>query len=344
MKIPIALLALALALMGIVMPAYAILPIPEESGFSGFVNVGVGVMEFETNMIAGNAIGDTGGSRVDSIHAGPDSETNATPVLNLEAAYTFADTRTQIYAGNKLEDLVRYDMSSVAGLRQELPDKSIASIAYLFTTFPTSVWEDPYVINQKREETDRSADGLRLGYDRILGSKFEVEVTWRDISLDDEKSGQTQLIGDGEITASEAGLLNRNGDSYTAKVTYPFVFQEMRHVLIPTLEYSSFDLKGDAMAFDRYGLLLSYAFNLPKFNLITNLYYARSDYDKKSPIYHKTREDDVYGASFSAFYKKFLGVPKMNLVGSIAYYEGDSDITFYDTKITMGTLSVLYRF
>lgn len=337
------LITLVFSLAAFIMPAHAIQPIPEETGFSGFVNVGIGAMEFETNMIAGNAIGDTGDDVITSLEDSPDSESSATPVLNFEASYTFAESRTQIFAGNRLEDLVRYDLSTLVGIRQELKDKSIVSIAYVFTSFPTEVWEDPYVINQKREETDRTSDGLRLGYDKILGTKFEAEFTWRDVSLDDEKSGQTQLVGS-DITAEQAKLLDRNGDVYVTKLTYPFVIKEKRHILVPTLDYTIYDLDGDAMAFDRYGLLLSYLFNTEKVNLITNLYVGRSEFDEENPIYDKTREDDVAGATISAFWKKFLGVPKMSLVGTLAYYDSDSDIDFYDTTITMGTVSVLYRF
>jgi len=34
----------------------------------------------------------------------------------------------------------------------------------------------------------------------------------------------------------------------------------------------------------------------------------------------------------------------MNLVGTIASYHNDSNIDFYDSRITMGTVSVMYRF
>lgn len=348
MKKSLYMLVLTFALMGIVMPAHAILPIPQETGFSGFVNVGVGVMGFETNMIAGNNISDAGGNRIDSLADGPDSETNATPVLNFEAAYTFGDTRTQVFAGNLLEDLVRYDTSTLMGLRQELPDKSIVSLAYVFSSIPTSVWEDPYVVNANREETDRTSDGLRIGFDRILKSKFEVEFTWRDITIDKERSGEAQTTATPsnpyEITAEQATLLDRNGNLYSGKVTYPFTLKEKRHILIPSLAYTQYDLDGEAMAFDQYGMLLTYVFNTEKVNFITNLYYGRSDFDETNPIYEKTREDDVYGAAITAFYKKFLGVPKMNLVGNIAAYESDANIDFYDTQVTLATLSVLYRF
>ena len=43
---------------------YAIEPIPEESGFSGFVNLGVVYLDVESNTIAGNSLGDVGKERI----------------------------------------------------------------------------------------------------------------------------------------------------------------------------------------------------------------------------------------------------------------------------------------
>lgn len=347
MKKSLPLLALATILLATAMPAHAIQPMPEQTGFSGFINVGAGVTNTESNMMAGNDMSDSGSKRIDSLTDSPSSDTNAMPVINFDLNYTFADTRTQIFAGNRLEDLIRFDTSSVLGIRQELPDKSSVRVAYAFTSFPSSVWEDPYVTGVDREKTDRTAEGLRLGYDKILGSRLEAEFTWRKINIDTEKSGDALVdIPDPEfpLTDTEAALLDRNGSMYTGKLTYPFAFQQMRHLIIPTLEYTRQDLDGEAMAFKRYGMMLSYALNGPKFNFVTNLYCSRSDYDEENPIYDAVREDDILGASFSAFYKQFLGVPQMNLVGTIASYHSDSNIDFYDSRISMGTVSVMYRF
>ncbi|BCS94800.1 hypothetical protein DSLASN_04320 [Desulfoluna limicola] len=348
MKKSLPLLALAVTLLITAMPAHAIQPMPEQTGFSGFINVGAGVTNTESNMMAGNGMSDSGSKRIDSLTDSPSSDTNAMPVINFDLNYTFADTRTQIFAGNRLEDLIRFDTSSVLGIRQELPDKSSVRVAYAFTSFPSSVWQDPYVTGVDRKKTDRTAEGLRLGYDKIMGSRLEAEFTWRKINIDTERSGeaQTQLAPSNpyEITAEQAKLLDRNGSMYTGKLTYPFAFQQMRHIIIPTLEYTRQDLDGEAMAFKRYGMMLSYALNGPKFNVVTNIYCSRSDYDEENPIYGAVREDDILGASFSAFYKQFLGVPQMNLVGTIASYHSDSNIDFYDSRISMGTVSVMYRF
>lgn len=65
-------------------------------------------MDSESNMLAGNALSDSGNQRIDSLTAGREADTNAMPVINFELLYTFADTRTPLFAGNRLKDLIRF--------------------------------------------------------------------------------------------------------------------------------------------------------------------------------------------------------------------------------------------
>ncbi|NOQ78299.1 MAG: DUF2860 domain-containing protein [Gammaproteobacteria bacterium] len=75
-----------------------------------------------------------------------------------------------------------------------------------------------------------------------------------------------------------------------------------------------------------------------------NLDWADADFDKNDPIYKKTRNDDRFGGSFTAVYKKPFGFKDWNLLGNVAYYDSDSKIDFYDTSIKFFSLSALYRF
>jgi len=102
------------------------------------------------------------------------------PMFNFEFRYTFADSRTQIYAGNTLEDFLRFDLAAQAGVRQEMPDSSVVAASFVFSSIPAEVWEDPYMANQSRKETDRSAQGLRLSWGNILDTNLDVRYTWRD--------------------------------------------------------------------------------------------------------------------------------------------------------------------
>ncbi len=58
--------------------------IPEESGFSGFVNLGAAYIETESNMVAGLGSVDLGNDTINSIFDDPDSESNALPLVNLD--------------------------------------------------------------------------------------------------------------------------------------------------------------------------------------------------------------------------------------------------------------------
>lgn len=336
----IVLLALIAGGLSAATPGYSMQPIPQDSGFSGFINLGAGAITAKSNTIAGNTLGSIGKKRIDSLTDSPDSESDVIPLINGELAYTFASTRTQLYFGNSFEDFIRFDTATLAGVRQELPDKSIVALSYVFSAIPTEVWADPYVVGQDRTKTDRTSSGLRLGYDKILGSDFEIQFTWRSIDLDEERSGLTQL----GLPPDQANLLNREGDSYDFEVIYPFRFKQGKHILAPAVSYRRLDLDGKAMANDQYQGQLTYAYIGEKFTITTNLVLGIAEADETNPIYLKKREDDLYGLSLTFFYRKFLEVQGLSLVGTAAYFRSDSNIDFYDTTIGLLGLSVLYRF
>ncbi len=323
--------------------AFAIEPIPKESGFSGFVNAGAAYLDVKNNMIAGNDLGDVGKDTIDSIFDSPDSESDVIPVLNAEVRYTFASTRTQLFVGNRLEDFLRFDLAALAGVKQELPDESILSVAYVFSALPTEVWSDPYVESFPRQKTDRNSRGVRITYDRILGTKLQLEYTYRKIDLDDERSGQTQLVPGGFLKPSETQLLDREGNRHDIEVLYVFDIGE-KHTLIPAFDYLRDDLDGGAMSADRYRFQITHRYAGERFIFVTNLEYRYSDYDDRNPIYNKTQDGDRYGGTFTAFYRRLFGVDGLSLTGTFLALREDSNIDFYESQVVGGILSLFYRF
>jgi hypothetical protein len=321
--------------------AFAIEPIPKESGFSGFMNIGGLYVDVKNNMIAGNSFADVGENVINSIHESPSSETDFMPMFNFEFRYTFADTRTQIYAGNALEDFLRFDLTAQAGVRQELAGSSVVGASFVFTAMSTEVWEDPYMANQSRTETDRSSKGLRLTWGNILDANLDLRYTWRKIEIDDERSGMFGGLG---LTPAQRALLDREGNYHCAELLYKWDFGD-KHYVVPAFEYHKFDLDGDAMANDRYGVQLTYGYKGDQFSLVANGSYFYADYDKTNPIYNKGREDDIYGGSLTGFWHRPFGMPEgWSLVASVLGYKGDANIDFYDTTVVGTSLSVLYKF
>ncbi|MHC4665205.1 MAG: DUF2860 family protein [Planctomycetota bacterium] len=316
-------------------------PVPEESGVSGFVNIGAAYLEVKTNMISGNKLVTIGDDTIDSILGSPDTEYKTIPILNGEVVYTFGDSRTQIYLGNQLEDVLQFDTATLLGVRKELGDKGTAAVSYVFSGIATEVWEDPYVANAKRDETDRNSNGIRLEWDRLYGSNFGVQYQWRKIDIDDELSGTLGGLG---LTPAQVSLLDREGDHHRGDVYYTWRLGG-GHALVPAFRYGKHDLDGDAMASDVYAFRLNYAFRSEKYSIVVTGSVGTEDFDERNPIYGRTREDDVYGIGVTGFLHQPFGLPEgFSLAGTVGYYEADSNIDFYNAQAFMVGTSILYKF
>lgn len=332
---------LAFLVCALMSDAYAQLrPFPEKSGFNGFVNLGAGVLRGESNLIAGTKFGDVSKATIPSIFAKPDTETTGVPIVNFEVAYTFATKRTQIFVGNLLEDFLRFDFTTQLGARYQFRDKSILAASFVSSSIPAEVWADPYVANQERQDTDRTSRGIRLTFGRIAGTGLQLQYTQREIRIDDELSGLTQL----GLPFQQAALLDREGDLQRLQVTYYFEVGK-RHRLAPALWFTREDLDGEAMANDLTELYLTYLYFGERFNFVTNVGFGTADYEKTNPIYGRKRDDDRAVLSFTVFDKKLFG-DKAKWWGSlsVAGFSEDANIDFYDQTMAVLTLSAFRLF
>ena len=322
--------------------ALAIDPIPDESGFGGFFSLGAGVFNAKNNMVAGNSIVGTGEARIDAPLGSPDSETEILPAVNFELNYTFADIRTQIFLGNSLEDILRFDIATLLGVRHDLRDFGIVAASFVFNGLPTEVWKDPYDTIRKRDETDRTSSGIRLTWEKIMGSGFQVETTFRDVEIDKEKSGWTL-----PLTPAQRDMLRRDGDFLKAEVLYRFRITD-QHRLMPAFIFMKDDLDGDAMSQDTFDFQLTYLYLGNRISVVANGLIGTSENDKRNPIFRKTQEDDRFGASIGAFYHmpdlKPMGCRSFSFWGRFAYFKSDANISFYEAESTSVLAGVILRY
>ncbi len=316
-------------------------PIPQESGFGGSLILGLSGTSYSSNMVAGPN-GDLGNASISSLDSGPDSEGELSPFLTGEVAYTFGKSRTQLFLGNALEDLVRYDLAFQAGVRQELADKSIVYGAFLFSAIPTEVYADPYQTGTDRDETDRESTGGRIGWQGIMGSGLGIELSHRSIELDDEESGQA-MVDQTILSTDEQALLNREGDQNSITLSYKMNI-DRGQFLVPELSFHDFDLDGEAMARQRYGLTTTYFLHTPAYSWVVSVFYAHTEHEEENPIYGITEESDSFGGSVVGTYHNLFGWQDFSAIGSVAYGETDSDINFYDADVVTGSVGILYRF
>ncbi|MGB6379224.1 MAG: DUF2860 family protein [Syntrophobacteria bacterium] len=317
--------------------------IPQESGFSGFVNGGAGLWRVEDNMVKKIGYFKMGDSNISSLDDKPKSEYSVSPILNFNLRYTFASTRTQIFLGNQLEDLLRFDSATLLGVRQELPDQSIIGVSYVFSALVTEVYKDPYDTSGSRNGTDRNINGVRLSYDKILSTDLSFQYTYRNIDIEAERSGSA--LG---LTSSQQDKLIRDGDQHDVEFLYRYVLEDggIRHTLIPSFKYSRFDLDGDAMSNNAILFNLNYRYDVEQFAFVVNGYYGYADYDKKNPIpnFDKTRNDNRYGFGLIGVYKNIFWRKDLNLTASVTMNRQDSNIDFYDSEVDLYFVSLLYTF
>ena len=322
--------------------SFALEPIPEESGFSGFIRPGVGYINFKSNMVASFLGFDLSDKKTDSLDDSPDSQSTGLALVPFSLEYTFASTRTQLFLGTDLTDLIRFDYSQQLGVKQEIGSFGMLQGGILFSSIPAKVWKDPYVVNQNRDETSRDSSGARLVWDRVFGSGLQLQYTYRKIDVNNESSGN--FLG---LTRAEKNLLERDGDRHIGEVVYRFRLGK-NHTLNPAFIYSYNDLDGDAMKNDAYDFQLTYGYRGDTFTFTGNASIGWADYDDKNPIYDKKQDDDRYGIQGSLYYKNpwdwgLFGSNPMNFFVGAAFVKTDSNIDFYDQEATMVTGGVFLK-
>jgi len=323
-------------------PATALDPIPTESGFSGFIRPGVGYLNFKSNMVASFLGYDLSDKKTDSLDDSPDSQSNGLAMVPFSLEYTFAGTRTQLFLGTDLTDLIRFDLTQQFGVKQGIGNLGILQGGILFSGIPAKVWKDPYVVDKNRKDTSRTSNGGRLTWDRILGSGLQLRYTYRKIDISSEKSGD--FIG---LSNDDKKLLKRDGDRHIGEVAYRFNFAK-RHTLAPAFIYTNDDRDGDAMKSDAYDFQLIYAYLGDTFSFTGNAFIGWADYDKKNPIYDKKQDDDRYGIQGTLYYQnpwdwRLFGSNPMNFYVGGAFADTNSNIDFYDQEATMVMGGVFFK-
>ena len=322
--------------------ATALDPIPNESGFSGFIRPGVGYLNYKSNMVASFMGFDLSDKKTNSLKDDPDSESVVLPLVPFSLEYTFAGTRTQLFLGTDLTDLIRFNSAQQFGVRQGIGKLGILQGGILFSSTPAKVWKDPYVVDKNRNETSRESKGARLVWDRIFGSGLQLQYTYRDIDISSEKSGE--FLG---LSSSQRNRLKRDGDRHVGEVLYLFRLGK-RHRLAPAFIYTNDDRDGGAMKSDVYDFQLTYGYFGDTFTFSGNAFIGWADYDDKNPIYRKTQDDDRYGIQGTLYDKNpwdwsLFGSNPMNFFIGAAFAETDSNIDFYDQEAFLTSAGVFFK-
>jgi hypothetical protein len=310
-------------------------PIPKESGFSGYAMAGGSYSNVNSNVLVGPKKSES--QRLNALNSQASSD-GTSPLLNLDLRYTFADSRTQVYLGNLIQDAVMLDFTQQFGVRTEMADKGIGSIAYVFSGIPGQAWSDPYQTGSNREETDRDSKGVRVGWDEIWGTKFAANYTYRKIEIEKERSG----AGVSALTLAQQAQLDRNGDSQALFLSYYWMGKQ-GGILSPSVTYTRNNADGGAASYDHFSGQLSYAWLQPEYSLVTNLVVNQVQYDEVNPVFGQKVDATEWGMNANFFWNKLAGVDKLSAVFSASYGESDANVNFFDSDLTRVSAGLMYK-
>lgn len=317
---------------------HAIEPVPAEPGLTGYVSPTISALHMRDNTVAGAGPLEVGEKRIDSLDDKAESVETGTASLAGEVGYRFSDPELYVYLGNRLQDVLRLDNSSMLGFRYDLGDTGILDAGFLFSSIPTEVWKDPFLVGKDREETDRSSSGAFVGLGRLFGTTLEVQASVRSIDIDDEQSGASL-----SLTESERAMLARDGDSAEIEILYTRQLGS-NQFLVPSLFAGTYDADGDAISRNGGGAQLTHVIAVDRWRFVSNVRFTITRFDEENPVFDEKQDEKEYLLSLAAFYARFMDVENLSFTTGVVHAERNSDITFYDSEASLLNAGVLYRF
>jgi hypothetical protein len=315
-------------------------PLPKDSGFSGYIELLGSYISSDSQFNTDNKNERTdslekSGKRVDNFKLLP---------LGL-IAYTFAELRTQLFLGVLPETVVQGQFQVEAGVRHDLLDgTSLRASAIPITPFEKETWEDPFVVDQNRKETDITSYGFKLSAENIRASGIGLEYKWIRQKIDKEKSGTFLISQPGSpLTPEDLDDLDRDSKSHRFSAEYSLELMP-RMSLKPILRYTREDAKGSANSFHAFTTQLSFSYSGDKWQAFVNGIVKREWYDDTHPVYDKTRRDFNLGMFAIIAYKDPFGLEGFRIDWLNGFFMSNSNINFYESTNYLTALGIAYNF
>ena len=316
---------------------HALAPIPDKNGITGFVALGLGFADVESNFLA-EAVGQDLGDKNISSLGSPEGESIGLPVAAFELSYVF-NGKTQLYLGNLLEDYLRFDFATRFGVRHNVGKAGRVGFSILQSPITAKVWKDPYATGVDRESMDRDTKGFRVSWDEIFGSGLEIRFASRELELDDEQSGTSFLIDPDEIAS-----LDRNGDYTQANIRYQLSKNETNQFILGVNGREG-DADGSAMDWSSTSIELDYIYTPSKdLKVVTILVVGSRDFDEINPVFGQKTDSDFTAFTVTGFFPGMFGFKDWTANAALVIGQEDSDVDFFDQNMSMLSFGFLHKF
>lgn len=328
-------ISLFLATMMLASPSYAALA-PSE-GFSGN-------MTFLTGFTANSSNLDVGQSNHQSqtdLMSSSATEANGMVAILGSMQYTFgALNHKQIFLGTSRDDIITGTLAFEVGYRQQLESGMVIDFSILPTLISGEVWDDPYAVDSKREETDLTGNVVRMQLSKMMGTNFNIDMAFGESDVKKENTGLKGL----DLTDEERALMTREREYFYLKSGYQYFLKDGSGILTPSMNVFSSNSEGNALSFLSVGAEVNLAKRFGNHGLAFTINAAKRDYDKENPIFNKTREDKDFGAFIAYEYANIFDAKNWSLVSLLGAKTTTSNIEYYQSSQYVVSVGVDYKF
>lgn len=328
-------ISLFLATMMLASPSYAAL-VPSE-GFSGNMTFLTGFTANSSNLDVGQS---NHQSQADLMSSGA-TEANGMVAILGSMQYTFgALNHKQIFLGTSRDDIITGTLAFEVGYRQQLESGMVIDFSILPTLISGEVWDDPYAVDSKREETDLTGNVVRMQLSKMMGTNFNIDMAFGESDVKKENTGLKGL----DLTDEERALMTREREYFYLKSGYQYFLKDGSGILTPSINVFSSNSEGNALSFLSVGAEVNLAKRFGNHGLAFTINAAKRDYDKENPIFNKTREDKDFGAFIAYEYANIFDAKNWSLVSLLGAKTTTSNIEYYQSSQYVVSVGVDYKF
>ncbi|PMM98405.1 hypothetical protein BCT42_07290 [Vibrio lentus] len=328
-------ISLFLATMLLASPSYAALA-PSE-GFSGNMTFLTGFTANSSNLDVGQS---NHQSQTDLMSSGV-TEANGMVAILGSMQYTFgALNHKQIFLGTSRDDIITGTLAFEVGYRQQLESGMVIDFSILPTLISGEVWDDPYAVDSKREETDLTGNVVRMQLSKMMGTNFNIDMAFGESDVKKENTGLKGL----DLTDEERALMTREREYFYLKSGYQYFLKDGSGILTPSINVFSSNSEGNALSFLSVGAEVNLAKRFGNHGLAFTINAAKRDYDKENPIFNKTREDKDFGAFIAYEYANIFDAKNWSLVSLLGAKTTTSNIEYYQSSQYVVSVGVDYKF
>lgn len=329
----------ALLLSSLLVPSAFARPLAEEGGWEFTISLNAGYVSGQSNL----AVSDEN-KVISDVYSEAESSSSFIGFPFARVQYTTEDLNTQFFLGNSRDQISISQFQIELGVVHQFENQSQLTVAY-FPELPmfNETWQDPFLTNTARIETDEDAQGGRVELSRIAGGPITLKYAFALTTVKDDRSGQSWSENGVGLTTQELQGLQRSSQYHRVAVETMFpVYSKV--FLKPTLQYTARLADGDSNSYNDYDFQLGLLVFRGRHTSITTLSLGTTKYDESNPIFD-TKQDSINAGIFSVYsYAEAFNWQPLTFTVIAGYSQKDSDITFYDENGFIVSTGLAYTF